>query len=189
MGIQRQKLVEALFDVPDEDICLRHFLGLCHLYRSRTEQGLRLGLFLCLDGAHRSRPHRCQQEAAVVLHLGELGPVLAFDQNADEVVRHPHHLLDLGHDAISIEVGGLGLFDLHLLLRHEEDVRVVADGPLHGGDALLAAHLEVEQIVGKDHQPAQGDGRKMENAPLHLDRNFFRHSAKPPSRPSDASHP
>ena len=169
MGIQRQKLVEALFDVPDEDICLRHFLGLCHLYRSRADRG--------------------QQEAAVVLHLGELGPVLAFDQNADEVVRHPHHLLDLGHDAISIEVGGLGLFDLHLLLRHEEDVRVVADGPLHSGDALLAAHLEVEQIVGEDHQPAQGDGRKMENAPLHLDRNFFRHSAKPPSRPSDASHP
>ena len=169
VGVQSQQVVKALFDVADEDVRLRQLLGLRHLDRGRADGG--------------------QQEAAVVLHLGEFGAVFAFDQDADEVVRHPHHLLDLGHDAVSIEVGGLGVFDLHLFLCHEEDVRVVADGPLHGGDALLAAHLEVEQIVGKDHQPAQGDGRKVEDAPLHLDRNFFRHSTKPPSRPSDASHP
>ena len=169
VGVQRQQVVKALFDVADEDVRLRQLLGLRHLDRGRADGG--------------------QQEAAVVLHLGEFGAVFAFDQDADEVIRHPHHLLDLGHDAVSIEVGGLGVLDLHLFLCHEEDVRVVADGPLHGGDALLAAHLEVEQIVGEDHQPAQGDGRKVEDAPLHLDRNFFRHSTKPPSRPSDASHP
>ena len=169
VGVQSQQVVKALFDVADEDVRLRQLLGLRHLDRGRADGG--------------------QQEAAVVLHLGEFGAVFAFDQDADEVVRHPHHLLDLGHDAVSIEVGGLGVFDLHLFMCHEEDVRVVADGPLHGGDALLAAHLEVEQIVGEDHQPAQGDGRKVEDAPLHLDRNFFRHSTKPPSRPSDASHP
>ena len=169
VGVQSQQVVKALFDVADEDVRLRQLLGLRHPDRGRADGG--------------------QQEAAVVLHLGESGAVFAFDQDADEVVRHPHHLLDLGHDAVSIEVGGLGVLDLHLLLCHEEDVRVVADGPLHGGDALLAAHLEVEQIVGEDHQPAQGDGRKVEDAPLHLDRNFFRHSTKPPGRPSDASHP
>ena len=152
MGVQSQQVVKALLTL-----------------RTRTSASGSSSGFAILTGG---RADGGQQEAAVVLHLGEFGAVFAFDQDADEVVRHPHHLLDLGHDAVSIEVGGLGVFDLHLFLCHEEDVRVVADGPLHGGDALLAAHLEVEQIVGEDHQPAQGDGRKVEDAPLHLDRNF-----------------
>ena len=82
-----------------------------------AEQGLRLGLFLCLDGAHRSRPHRCQQEAAVGIQLGALGAELALHQNAHQIIRNTHDLLDLGHNAVLVHLLCLGVLSLHILLR------------------------------------------------------------------------
>ena len=102
---------------------------------------------------------------------------------SDKVVRHPHHLLDLGYNAVSAQVGDIGVFHFHLFLRNEEDIGVIAHGPFHSRNALVAAHLKVKQVVGEDHKPPQGNGRKMEDIALHLDSYFFRHIAKPPNCP------
>ena len=154
-GVQAEQLVEALFHV--------------------AEQRIRLGLFFGLHGAHRRGAHRGQQEAAVGVDLGELGAVFALHKDADEVIRHPHDLLDLSYDTVMIQAVGGGVVGLHVLLGNEEDVGMIADRPLHRGNAFFAAHFKVKQVVGENHKPPQGNGGQMENVPLHPDRNFFRH--------------
>ena len=154
-GIQAQQLIKALLHI--------------------AEQRVGLGLLVGLDGANRRGPDRSQQEAAVGVHLGEPGAVFALHQDADEVIRHPHDLLDLGHDAVIVQAVGTGVVGLHILLCDQENVGVIADRPLHSGDALFAAHLKMKQVVGKDDKPPQSDGGQMEDVPLHPDRDFFRH--------------
>ena len=164
--VEGQQLIKALLHVPHQHIPLGFFFG--------------------LGGAHRGRANRGQQEAAVVVQARQLGAVLALHKDADEVVRHPHHLLDLGHDTVGVQVRSTRVLHFHLLLGDEEDIGVIAHGPLHGGDALFTAHLKMEQIVGEHHQPAQGDGGKMEHIPLHLDGHFFRHIANLPAARGNA---
>ena len=154
-GVQAQQLIKALLHI--------------------AEQRVGLGLLVGLDGAHRRGTDRSQQEAAVGVHLGEPGAVFALHQDADEVVRYPHDLLDLGHDAVIVQAVGTGAVGLHILLCDQENVGVIADRPLHSGDALFAAHLKMKQVVGKDDKPPQSDGGQMEDVPLHPDRDFFRH--------------
>ena len=149
-----------------------------------AEQGLRLGLFLCLDGAHRSRPHRCQQEAAVGIQLGALGAELALHQNAHQIIRNTHDLLDLGHNAVLVHLLCLGVLSLHILLRNEEHLGFIPHGPFHSGNALVTTYLKMQQVVGEHHQPTQGNGGKMEDIALHLDSHFFRHKLIPPSCPA-----
>ena len=161
--VEGQQLVKALFDVADQHIHFGLLLRLCLLDRGGTDRG--------------------QQEAAVRIQLGQLCAVFALHQDADKVVRHPHHLLDLGYNAVSAQVGGIGVFHFHLFLRDEEDIGVIAHGPFHSRNTLVAAHLKVKQVVGEDHKPPQGNGRKMEDIALHLDSYFFRHIAKPPNCP------
>ena len=161
--VEGQQLVKTLFDVADQHIHFGLLLRLCLLDRGGTDRG--------------------QQEAAVRIQLGQLCAVFALHQDADKVVRHPHHLLDLGYNAVSAQVGGIGVFHFHLFLRDEEDIGVIAHGPFHSRNALVAAHLKVKQVVGEDHKPPQGNGRKMEDIALHLDSYFFRHIAKPPNCP------
>ena len=149
-----------------------------------AEQGLRFGLFLCLDGAHRSRPHRCQQEAAFGIQLGALGAELALHQNAHQIIRNTHDLLDLGHNAVLVHLLCLGVLSLHILLRNEEHLRFIPHGPFYSGNALVTTHLKMQQVVGEHHQPTQGNGGKMEDIALHLDSHFFRHKLIPPSCPA-----
>ena len=149
-----------------------------------AEQGLCLGLFLCLDGAHRSRPHRCQQEAAVGIQLGALGAELALHQNAHQIIRNTHDLLDLGHNAVLVHLLCLGGPSLHILLRNEEHLGFIPHGPFHSGNALVTTYLKMQQVVGEHHQPTQGNGGKMEDIALHLDSHFFRHKLIPPSCPA-----
>ena len=77
--------------------------------------------------------------------------------------------------------------DRYFLLGNEEDVGMIADRPLHCGNALFAAHLKVDQIIREYDQPAQGDGRQMQFPALCLDRYFFRHDANTSRLPLDGS--
>ena len=142
----------------------------------------RVGLegVLFLRAADRRGLDGCQQELAAVVQVGHAGAVLALHQHPDQLVRDPQHLLDLSHHAVSKQVVPGGLVGVHLFLGDQEHVGIVAHRPLDGGDALVAAHLKVDQVVWEDHQPAQGNGRKMVRLPLHLDRYFFRHCVNLP---------
>ena len=135
---------------------------------------------LFLRAADRRGLDGCQQELAAVVQVGHAGAVLALHQHPDQLVRDPQHLLDLSHHAVSKQVVPGGLVGVHLFLGDQEHVGIVAHRPLDGGDALVAAHLKVDQVVWEDHQPAQGNGRKMVRLPLHLDRYFFRHCVNLP---------
>src|SRR5699024_6858087 len=76
-----------------------------------------------------------------------------------------------------------GLVGVHPFLGDQKYIGIVAHRPLNGGDALFTAHFKVNQVVWEDHQPAQGNGRKMKRLPLHLDRYFLRHCEPPKAVP------
>ena len=79
---------------------------------SVADQHIHFGLLLRLCLLDRGGTDRGQQEAAVRIQLGQLCAVFALHQDADKVVRHPHHLLDLGYNAVSAQVGGLSLIHI-----------------------------------------------------------------------------
>ena len=161
--VQGQILVKDIFQAADQGIGLE-------------------GIFL-LDPPDRRLLDSGQQEFAVLVQIGDFGAVLAFHQNPHQVIRNPQNLLDLGNHAISKQVVAGGLVGVHLLLGDQKYIGIVAHRPLDGGDALFTAHLKVNQIVWEDHQPPQGNGRKMEGLTLHLDRYFLRHCEPPKAVP------
>ena len=154
--VQSQQIVEALFHIPYQNIQFGAFLRLCRADGCGSDCG--------------------KQETALRVQFGQFGTVLALDQNAHQIIRHPHDLLDLGDHTVGVQIRGGRILDLHIFLRDQKDVGIVAHRPLDGGDALITPHLKMKQIVREDHQPAQGDGRKMDNVAFHLDGNFFRHT-------------
>ena len=127
--------------------------------------------------AHRGRAHLRKQKIAAGIQCTELCAVLALHQDLYKVPGDAQHLLDLGHHAVAEQVCLLRLGGVHGLLCHQKHVGIICHCPLHGGNALFAAHLKVDEIVGEHHQPAQGDGGQMQLFALHLDGNFFTHSA------------
>ena len=132
---------------------------------------------LGLAGTHRGRAHLRKQKIAAGVQLGELGTVLALHQHLHKVLGDPQHLLDFGYNAVAEQVCLGGVAGLHRLLGHQKNVGVIGHCPLHGGDALFPAHLEVHEVVGEHHKAAQGDGGQVKLAMLHLDGNFFTHYA------------
>ena len=141
------------------------------------QQCFGLHSFLGLASAHRGRAHRRKQKIAAGVQLGELGTVLTLHQNLYKVVGDAQHLLDFGYNAVAEQVCLGGVAGLHRLLGHQKNVGIICHCPLHGGDALFPAHLEVHEVVGEHHKAAQGDGGQVKLAMLHLDGNFFTHYA------------
>ena len=127
--------------------------------------------------AHRGRAHLRKQKIPAGIQCTELCAVLALHQDLYKVPGDAQHLLDLGHHAVAEQVCLLRLGGVHGLLCHQKHVGIICHCPLHGGNALFAAHLKVDEIVGEHHQPPQGDGGQMQLFALHLDGNFFTHSA------------
>ena len=146
-----------------------------------AEQGVHLQGLFPLGGLDRRGADGGKIKLAAGVQPGEFGAVFALHQDLHQLVGHPQHLFDLGHHAVGVEVLLLGGVGVHLLLGDEKDVGIIGHRPLHGGDALLAPHLEVNEIVRKNHQPPQGDGGQVQLVALHLNSNFFRHSVNLPA--------
>ena len=114
------------------------------------------------------------QEIAVV-QFQQAGTGLTLDQHLNKIIRDTQDLLDLGDDAVSVEVAHLRFFYVHLLLSDQKDAAVGVHGSLDGGDGLGAANLKMDDIVGENHQPAQSDGRQYTDIAGNFDFYFLRH--------------
>ena len=139
-----------------------------------ANEGLGLGAFIGTDAAHRHRAHAGLQEVAIV-QFQQAGAGLALHQHLDEVVGNAQHLLDLGDDTVGVEVRHRGFFHVHLFLGDKENAAVSVHSSLDGGDGFSAAHLKVDDIIGENHQPAQGDSRQYTDIAGDFDFHFLRH--------------
>ena len=84
----------------------------------------------------------------------EIGDAEALDALADQVVAafgagHVAH--DVGDRADLVEVVGPGIVLLGLALQHDQDLALLADSLLGGGDARGASHRDREHDLGKEN--------------------------------------
>ena len=96
--------------------------------------------------------------------LLDLRPALALHQHLDRAVGQAKQLDDGADRPVGVDTVGLGVVDLGLLLRAQQDVAVVGHRLLERIDRLLAAHEQGHDLMGKDDQLAQ---RKQGNLAFH----------------------
>ena len=128
-----------------------------------------------LKAPHRGLLYGDVEHLLAAFQRQQTGTVLPFHQHLHQIVGDTHHLLDLCHHAVAVQVGSGGLLHVHLALGDEENGAGVGHRPLNGGNALLPADLEMNDASREHHKPAQGNGRQMQHIVFHFDFYSFRH--------------
>ena len=104
---------------------------------------------------------RDREELAPPLEGEDPAAPHAFDHDLDVAVGQLERLGDGGDDADVVDVLGLGLVELRVLLRgQEEPLGRRREGRLEGADRGLAAHDEGLHHVGEDDHVPQRDERQ-----------------------------
>ena len=145
-----------------------------------ADECLGLGTLVGTDAFHRCAAHHGLHVLALILQLQQAGAVFALHQNLYKILGHAQHLTDLRHHTVGIQIPQTGFLHIHLLLCHKEYAAVAVHGSLDGSDGFGAAHLKMDHIVGKHHQPAQRDHWQMLHIAGNFDLDLFRHSFSPP---------
>ena len=140
-----------------------------------AHQRLALGALVGGNAPHGCRAHRCLQIFALGFQFQQAGAGLALDQYLDQIVGHAQRLLDVGDHAVGIQILAVGVFGVHLLLGNQKHTAVAVHGSLNGGDGFFAPHLKMYNVIGKHHQPAQGNDRQMHHIAGDFDFYFFGH--------------
>ena len=134
------------------------------------------------DGARRDLDvHRSVDWVGVDLGLGfivVLEPVvivdacalLALDEHADRAPRQFDELIDDGNCAVVVEILAARVVFVGVELGDKQDAAVLHHCLFQGGKRPLAADVEMDDHVGKDHHAAQ----RQEWQCLHLGRHAFR---------------
>ena len=99
----------------------------------------------------------------------DLDPPLALGQDAGGAIRHAQHSPDGHLGADGVEVVGGGVFDLHLLLGHDDESVVAGDGRLYCPHRTVPPHEE-----GSDHV------RKEYRIPHREERVLIQNGCRPP---------
>ena len=103
------------------------------------------------------------------VQLQQFGAVFALYQHLDKIFRNMQHLLDLGHNAVGIQILLFRRLYIDILLRHQINAAVVVHCPLDGSNGFVTPHLKVNDIIREHNQPAHGDGGQI----LHIPVNFY----------------
>ena len=96
--------------------------------------------------------------------------LLALDEHADRAARQLDELVDDGDCAVIVEILAARVVLVGVELGDEQDAAVLHHCPFQGGKRPLAADVEMDDHVGKDHHTAQ----RQEWQCLHLGRHAFR---------------
>ena len=117
-------------------------------------------------------------EGIVLSQILHPGTADAGDQNTEVLALALQDLLDLGHNANTVQALQRRIVVHNVLLGHQEDVLVALHGGVQGQNGLMAAHIEVNGLVGEHRQTTQGQHR-------HLAGNdLFSHKESTPSEKS-----
>jgi hypothetical protein len=84
----------------------------------------------------------------------------ALDENADTAIGGLEHLEDASGAAVEPEVGGGGVFDLGIALKHKAEKAVAGDDVVNEADALRGFDEERGGGVGKDNDVAETEDGK-----------------------------
>ena len=132
-------------------VLLEHLIG-------GTDQGLGLGgvapRLLLGDG-----PHLGLQIGGGADDLLQAAPAVALHHDPDIVPGHTEDLPHLGDGTHAVQVLFLRLLHRKVLLSHQEHGTACGHGLLQSLDGHIPGHVKVDEHMGENGQPTQGDHR------------------------------
>ena len=157
MGGHGVRELARIVDLAQRDQDLgRHLLVELHVLLELGDHGARQRLELARVGGDVGQHLGVRlEELRIVDEAVDLGARVALDQHLDRAVGQLEQLQHARDRADPIDVVGAGIVLAGILLRHQQDLLVVAHHLLERPDRFLATDEQRHDHVGEDHDVAQ----------------------------------